>query len=220
MQIQYFLGLLVTLFLYGVQVQAFEAVLESVPNQYEIITVQNPEVEQLILGELEGDPEMFEIVSEEPFTLTFEIRAVPDMQAGANPQLNGIIIKQKEIRGVEEIARLNAVDSSWNIVSDKSTGLVYQAGGYYSEEVGPGTYRIEISSPDNVGKYMLLVGANTDENGYFASLSDIKMVYQFYGLPTLRMFSSPYVHYPLGIIILIGLIAGTWYWQRKKKRHA
>jgi hypothetical protein len=67
---------------------------------------------------------------------------------------------------------------------------------------------------------MLLVGANTDDNGYFASLSDIKMVYQFYGLSTIRMFSSPYVHYPLGIVVLLGLIGGTWYWQRMQKHHA
>lgn len=199
---------------------AFDAVLETVPTQYEVITIQNPETEQLILGELENSPEMFEIVSENPFTLSVEIRAVPDKEALSAPQFNGIIIKQKEIRGVKEIARLNAEDSDWLVVSDVVTGLKYQAGTYFNEQVDAGTYRIEISSPDNLGKYMLLVGTNTDENGYFASLSDIKMVYQFYSLSTIRMFSSPYVHYPLGIIVLISLIVGTWYWQRKQKPHA
>jgi hypothetical protein len=199
---------------------AFDAVSETVPTQYEVITIQNPETEQLILGELEDAPEMFEVVSENPFTLTFEIRAVPDRTAAITPQLSGIIIKQKEIRGVEEIARLNAGDSEWAVVTDKATGLKYQAGGYYSEQVEAGTYRIEISSPNNQGKYMLLVGTNTDDNGYFASLADIKSVYQFYGLSTIRMFSSPYVHYPLGIFVLLGLIGGTWYWQRNQKQHA
>jgi hypothetical protein len=199
---------------------AFDAVLQTVPTQYEVITIENPETEQLILGELQDAPEMYEVVSENPFTLTFEIRAVPDTDASLPPQLGGIIIKQKEIRGVEEIARLNATDSEWTVVTDKATGLKYQAGGYYSESVEPGTYRIEISSPNNQGKYMLLVGNNPDENGYFASLADIKMMYQFYELSTLRMFSSPYVHYPLGIIVLLGLIVGTWYWQRNQKHHA
>lgn len=201
-------------------VSAFDAVLETVPTQYEVITIQNPETEQLILGELDDAPEMFEIVSENPFILTFEIRAVPNTEGVVPPQLSGIIIKQKEVRGVEEIARLNAQDSDWTVVTDKTTGLKYQAGGYYSEQVEAGTYRIEISSPNNQGKYMLLVGVNTDDNGYFASLSDIKMVYQFYGLSTIRMFSSPYVHYPLGIIILLGLTGGTWYWQRNQKQYA
>jgi hypothetical protein len=200
--------------------QAFNAVLETVPVPYEVITIQNPETEQLLLGELEGDPEMFEIVSENPLTLTFEIRAVPESGASTEPQLSGIIVRQKDIRGIEEVARLNATDSTWNVVTDKSTGLAYQAGGYYNEAVEPGTYRIEISSPANFGKYMLLVGSNTDDKGYFASLPDIKMVYQFYGLSTIRMFSSPYIHYPLGIIVLLGLICGTWYWHRNQKHHA
>ncbi|MBY0538125.1 hypothetical protein K2P47_01860 [Patescibacteria group bacterium] len=199
---------------------AFDAVLETVPTQYEVITIQNPETEQLILGELQDFPEMFEIVSENPFILSMEIRGVPDNSLDTAPQLNGIIIKQKEVRGVEEIARLNAIDSTWALVTDKVTGLRYQAGTFFSEEVEAGTYRIEISSPNNQGKYMLLVGTNTDDNGYFASLADTKLVYQFYGLSTLRMFSSPYVHYPLGILVLIGLIGGTWYWQRNQKLHA
>lgn len=216
-----FIAVLAIVFLSSVPaVFAFDAVLETVPTQYEVITIQNPETEQLILGELQDAPEMFEIVSENPFTLSVEIRAVPERNSDAAPQLNGIIIKQKEVRGVEEIARLNAADSNWEIVTDKATGLKYQAGTYFNEQVDAGTYRIEISSPNNQGKYMLLVGTNTDDNGYGASLSDIKSVYQFYDLGTFRMFSSPYVHYPLGIIVLLGLLGGTWYWQRNQKHHA
>lgn len=199
---------------------AFDAVLETVPNQYEVVTIQNPETEQLILGELEDAPEMYEIVSETPFTLTAEIRAVPYPASTIVPQFSGIIIKQKEIRGVEEIARLKAEESNWTVVSDNATGLNYQAGPFYSEPLEAGTYRIEISNPNNSGRYMLLVGSKSDESGYFASLADIKLVYQFYGLSTVRMFSSPYVHYPVGIMILIGLIFGTWFWQRTQKSHA
>jgi hypothetical protein len=217
---RYSLVIVTALFLGAHTVSAFEAVLETVPTQYEVITIQNPETEQLILGELDDAPEMFEIVSETPFTLTAEIRAVPDNSSGAQPLFNGILIRQKEIRGVEEIARLNAVESTWTVVTDTATGLKYHAGPYFSEQVEAGTYRIEISSPNNQGKYMLLVGTNTDENGFMASLSDVKTVYQFYGLSTVRMFSSPYVHYPVGILLLIGLIAGTWYWQRTQKHHA
>lgn len=220
MKPRYYLALVLPL-VCGVSItSAFDSVLETVPTQYEVITIQNPETEQLILGELQDAPEMFEIVTENPFTLSMEIRGVPDNTANTPPQLNGIIIKQKEVRGVEEIARLNATDSSWNLITDKITGLKYYAGTYFNETVEAGTYRIEISSPNNQGKYMLLVGTNTDDNGYRASLVDIKAVYHFYGLSTVRMFSSPYVHYPLGIMVLIGLIGSTWYWQRTKKHYA
>ena len=218
---QRFAVIVVTMFLGGyTPAAAFDAVVETFPIQYEVVTIQNPETEQLILGELDDAPEMFEIVSETPFTLTAEIRAVPDQSLGTQPQLGGIIIRLKEIRGVEEIARLSADEANWSVVTDKATGLTYQAGGYYSEQVEAGTYRIEVSNPSNTGKYLLQIGSVKDDNSYVESLSDVAAVYAFYDLGTLRMFSSPYVHYPIGIILLLGLITGTWFWQRKTKNYA
>ena len=220
MKIQYCAVLIVVLFSLIPRTQAFVAVVETVPTQYEVITIQNPEIEQLILGELTDAPEMFEIVSEVPFTLTAEIRAVPNTSGANLPQLGGIIILQKEIRGVEEVARLNASDAAWTVVTDPESGLVYQAGPYFSEPVPAGTYRIEVSSPNNKGKYLLLIGNQKDENGYFASLSDIKRAYAFYDLSTIRMVSSPYVFYPLGIMMILSLIVGTWFFRRSHIHYA
>ncbi len=200
--------------------QAFEALEETVPTQYEVITIQNPEIEQLLLGELTDAPEMFEIVSEVPFTLTAEIRAIPNTSGATLPQLSGIIVRQKEIRGVEEVARLNASEVPWTVLTDPESGLVYQVGPYFSEQVEAGTYRLEVSNPNNQGKYLLLIGNQKDSNGYFASLADIKRVYAFYDLNSIRMVSSPYVFYPLGATILITTIIGTWYYRRKHTHHA
>ena len=199
---------------------AFQAFEESVPTQYEVITIQNAETEQLILGELTDAPEMFEIFSETPFTLTAEIRAIPNTSGATLPQLSGIIIRQKEIRGVEEVARLNASDALWTVVTDPDSGLVYQAGSYFSESVEAGTYRIEVSNPNNQGKYLLMIGNQKDELGYFASLANIKKVYAFYDLSSIRMISSPYVHYPLGILLIVCSLVGTWYYRRLKTNHA
>lgn len=199
---------------------AFTAVTENVPNQYEIVTIKNPEIEQQILGELEGDPEMFEIFSETPFILTTEIRAVPDKSSNTLPAFSGIIIRQKDVRGVEEVARLQGTDAAWTVMTDGATGLKYQAGPYFSEEMASGTYRIEISSPNNIGKYVLLVGSQSDDAGYSLSLASVRAVYQFYGFSSSRMFSSPYVHYPVGIVFILLLFAGTYMWQRSQKYHA
>ncbi len=219
MRVYHWVALLVCV-LFVPSVYAFEAIEETVPTQYEVITIQNPEIEQLLLGELTDAPEMFEIVSETPFTLTAEIRAVPNTSGTSLPQLGGIIIRQKEIRGVEEVARLNATDATWAVMTDPDSGLVYQAGPYFSEPVEAGTYRIEVSNPNNQGKYLLVIGNQKDANGYFASLSDIKLVYRFYGLSMFRMVSSPYVYYPLGFVLLVGIIFSIWYWRRSQKHHA
>lgn len=199
--------------------RAYQVTLESVSVPYEVATISgDPQMEQILLGELEGSPEMFEIVSETEFELTVEVRAVPTGTAG-RPDFSGLIIRQKEKRGVEEVARLKANDTTWDTVTDGTTGLRYQAGPFFSEKVPAGTYRIEVSTPENTGKYLLVIGNTPVRLGYFATLGQIATTYQFYGLSTVRMFSSPYVHYPVGILVLIGLIATTWYWQRKRNHH-
>lgn len=220
MQIQYFFGLVAALFFYGSLAQAFEATWHTVPTAYEVVSILNPETEQLILGELDGDPEMFEIFSETPFILTTEIRAVPNKTANTLPAFSGIIIKQKELRGVEEVSRLQSADADWSVMTDNATGLKYQAGPYFSEAMASGTYRIEISSLNNTGKYILLVGNQSDNNSYQTSLAAIRAVYRFYGFGSVRMFSSPYVHYPVGIALVVLLFTGTYSWQRNQKRYA
>ncbi len=200
-------------------VRAYQVTLEPMTVPYEVATVTgDPQVEQLLLGELDGSPEMFEIVSETDFELTVEVRAVPG-EPNVLPELSGLIIRQKEKRGVEEVARLKATDATWNTLTDGTTGLRYQAGAFFSEKMPAGTYRIEVSTPENVGKYLLVIGNTPVRLGYFATLGHIATTYEFYGLSKIRMFSSPYVHYPLGIVVLIGLITATWYWQRTRQQH-
>ena len=201
-------------------VEAYEVSLETVPVPYEVVTLSGGSAhEQTILGELADAPEMYEVTSDSEFTLTVEIRAVPG--ALATPQFSGIIVRQKEQLGVKEVARMKATDASWLSVIDGTTGLVYQSGPFFSERVPAGTYHIEVSTPDNSGKYILVVGNNDEKAGYWATLGAIGAVYDFYGISHLHMFRSPYVHYPLGIALLVLLIAATWYWQRHRtKRYA
>lgn len=199
-------------------VGAYTAVVEPVSLQYEVVTVgESPAVMRSILGELEGSPEMFEITSDVEFMLTVEIRAIAD--AGVVPELGGIIIRQKEPRGVEEVARLQSTDADWLPVVDKKTGLPYLAGPFWSESVPAGTYRIEVSTPENAGRYILVIGSEPDTNGYAENVRNVAETYRFYGVSTLRMFNSPYIHYPLGSVVLLILIGGTWWWQRKRTRH-
>ncbi len=198
---------------------AYTSVVEAVPVQYEVVHVtDDPMVERVILGELEGYPEMFEIRSDTDFTLTVELRSVS--QTLVSPEFGAIIIRQKEPRGVEEVARLRPTEADWVRVVDAKTGLPYLAGPLWSEPAASGTYRIEVSSPENSGKYALVIGSQSDANGYFENLRNVKETYSFHAVSQLRMFNSPYIHYPIGILVLLGLFFSTWWWQRKTKRHA
>jgi hypothetical protein len=111
---------------------------------------------------------------------------------------------------------MKASDATWAPVTDSPTGLVYQSGPFFSEKVKAGTYHIEVSTPNNTGKYILVIGNTPDTTGYFDTLRAIGVVYGFYGLDTLQMFHSPYIHYPVGIVVLLVLIVGTWYWNRRR----
>ena len=198
-------------------VRAYEVSVPDALLPYEVMVQEgSPEREHLILGTLNGDPVMYEITSDVQFTLTVEIKALPGGKA--QPQFSGIIVRQNEDLGVAEVARQRATETNWPPVRDKVTGLTYQAGPFWSESVPAGTYRIEVSTPTNQGAYMLQLGTVPERVGYRSTVRSIAMVYDFYEVSKLRMFNSPYIHYPVGIIVVLGLILATWYWQRRQPK--
>jgi len=196
---------------------AYNAVSQTLLVPYEILPV-NIEVagQQYFLGELDGFPEMYEIVFEATTTLSLAIRAVDD-SGSDSLKLSGLIIRDKTVRGVEEIARLRADDALWEEARDPVSALTYFAGSDFLEEVPPGTYRIEVSTPNNTGKYILVFGDSAISTPYGTTLGSVAATYDFYGVSKLGMIRSPLIFYPLGIIVLIGLIVGTWHLQRKRK---
>jgi hypothetical protein len=185
----------------------------KVPYEVFIVDAESP-VQQLFIGELNDFPEMFEIKSDVDFLLTVQIRTLPKIGQPL-PNLNGIIVRDKVTRGVEEVARLNSGNANWELLRDKISGLPYQAGTIFSEQVPAGTYRIEVSTPQNLGKYILVVGSKPQPVGYFSSLQSVNDMYLFYGTSRIFMIRSPLIYYPV-IIILLGGLAG-WWWKRKRK---
>ncbi len=195
--------------------QAFTVSQPDFAAEYDVVTISGePEQQQILLGELDNAPEMYEIKSDADFTLTAEIRAVPgDI---VQPQLSGIIVRQKEVLGVEEVARLKADDASWTPARDKTSGLVYLSGPFWSGKLKAGTYHIEVSTPNNAGKYMLVIGSKDDGMGYFDTLHAIGLLYDFYGYGSFHMLLSAYVYYPIGIVLVVGLIIATWFLSRRR----
>ncbi len=178
------------------------------------IDITKPEL-QLYVGELDGFPEMYEITVAKEMLLELGIRAV-DAGMADKRNLSGILIRDKAERGVEEVARLSKEDVAWSKVTDPNSGLEYFDGPLFARVVPPGTYRIEISTPANEGRYMLAVGDPEAGGGYFEKLAGVAALYDFYGHSKLAMIRSPLVHYPLGIIlVMIGLFL-TWRYQTRK----
>ena len=111
-------------------------------------------------------------------------------------------------------------EASWTEVSDKSTGDTYLAGGSFEGVLEPGTYLVEVSTGENLGKYVLQIhtGELTKDSkrSYFATLGDVAKIKVFFEKPVIAVFQSPSYYIPLLLLLLFSLFG----YRRYKKKHA
>jgi hypothetical protein len=194
---------------------AFSPVLTEITQPYEITTLsEDVSVAQEYLGELTGFPVMYEITSDEPFTLHARVQQ-QYRSAGKPIPFSLISIRQNDRGGgVTEVSRVNSSDDDWSRTKDSQLGMSLWSGSVLTAEVEPGTYRIEISTPENSGKYLIQFGADDSSKGYFTNLAGVWRTQQFFGLSSFNMLTSSYVYYPLGILFLLFLVQRVWkYWS-------
>jgi hypothetical protein len=179
-----------------------------------ILVTGDPYVEQEFLGILENFPVMYELTSDITFDLKIKLRQL----AEDNPfPLNLIVVRDDtENGGVIEMARLNQETDKWQTVSDSLLAMDFLESREVTLNVPPGTYRIEVSTPDNIGSYMMIIGEEPTRVGYFKTLANIRETHNNFGYTVLHMVLTPYVYYPLGILILLWAF---YYLRRYKKLH-
>jgi hypothetical protein len=179
---------------------------------HDITTIIDPEYAQGFFGTLSDFPHTYEIHAKDSFVLFAEIR-VPELEASKNT-VSGIVIKEQKKGRVEEITRFLAEDALWETQYDYLIGEKYREGAVFEKELGPGTYRIEVHTPDNREKYMLMVGKQDRKDvGYFELIGRIADVKEFYGTSVLWIIVSPYVYVPILIICIVAL-GYLWYRRR------
>ncbi len=180
---------------------------------YEVLPISNPSTEQFIVGELDGYPEMIEITSDTEFELRAGIMAV---ESDTVPQFGGIVVRVLEPRGVAEIARLQAASVPWEATVEPVSRLSFLAGPQYIGTVASGTYRVEVSTPENFGKYVLVIGTNKERSAYGETWSAVSTFYTFAGVSRVGMLFTPLVYYPLGIILVLSGFLYTIYRTRHR----
>lgn len=180
--------------------------------QNEITTISTPEISQAYYGELKNSPHMFEVVSTQALPLNVQI-LVPAIESGKT-NVSGLIIKVID-RGVEEISRMSSKDAEWEKMREHFVGDTYLEGPEFEEMLPPGTYRIEVSSPDNLGKYVLVVGKEEviSVGDYFHLVGDIVKIKKFFEKPFIAVLQSPLVSVPLFLVMIFG-----WFCYRKYKK--
>jgi hypothetical protein len=194
---------------------AYDPRVIETPSQNEVMPLEGPTVAQEIHGNLEGYPHMFEFATKEPMKLKVAV-AVPDI-ASARDNVSVIVLFVNRNGSVKEVARLRAREAAWGRYLEPWGGNAYRAGGSFEGDIEPGTYRIEVSTPDNIGKYALSVGT---ERRFFlfrypSLLGQTAEIKAFFGKSSVRMVESPLVYGPL-LIAIAG--AALYYYRRRTGR--
>jgi hypothetical protein len=171
----------------------------------DIVLIEDPGLSQAFYGDMAGFPHTFEIRAEDPFLLFVRI-LIPDISSSKD-NISGIVIKENPEGGrVEEVARLS-LKSAWPSEYELFGGDTYRMGPIFEGEVGSGVYRIEVSTPDNHEKYVLVVGKREEMTiGYFELLGRLADIKAFFGKSKFRVVESPYVYVPILAILLLGYI--------------
>jgi len=182
---------------------------------YEVIPIESDfSVAHWYIGTLTQFPIMYEFYLSEPTVILLSLR-VPDSVLVSTLRPTLLIVRDKDTKGVEEVARLVFDESSWTVATDELSRLPYAAAPPLSLDLPPGTYRVEVSAPNNEGKYMLVIGQTLSAPDWGQAIAAVRMLYDFYEISPWWMIRSPLVYYPTGIVMLVGLLFLTW-WHRRR----
>jgi hypothetical protein len=180
---------------------AYTVTSHEVVTPYEVLPLElEEEQRQIITGELNGYPEMVEFTTSEELPLSVSIFGLP---SSSTPDFGGIIVRVVEPRGVEEIARIKASDATWEIVREPISKLNFLVGPEYFGTVASGTYRVEVSTPENYGKYLIVIGDVDSDTGYGDTFKSVSALYEFAEVTKLGMIRTSLVYMPLGIVLVL-----------------
>ena len=161
------------------------------------IVIQNPEVSQAFYGELQGQPNYYQIKSDNQFK--FYLNLLVPASPGIPPDF---ISAQVLDSSGNVILTLDGTNSTWKSYFEEFGGDYYLKGPETRADLPAGTYYIKIFNTDNQGKYNIAIGEEEsfpiDET--MKALVTIPLLKeQFFGKPVTTLFFEF-----LGIIIAFG----------------
>lgn len=200
--------------------QADEVVVTEVEKPYDVVRIkEDVNMKQFWLGELANYPVMYEIIVTSTTSLQLALR-----QEAVSEEvlpLSLLVVRQDNRgRGVTEVTRFKPKAEEWLVISDDELGMDFLESTKILPEIGPGTYRIEVSTPTNQAKYLLIIGQQSSSNSYLEILANTRTTQRFFGYSAFSMLRSPFIHYPLGIIVLAVGMFFTWRYRHKIKHVA
>lgn len=212
-----FLFPMVLFFAVAIPLHAFNPILVEPEQPYEVSMIEgDPYITREYLGSLEDYPEMYELTTDVAIDISIKVR----QRASSKAVPYGLILVRQndDNGGVSEIGRLNQPLEEWTEVRHSPFGMRFLESQTFTMNIKPGTYRIEVSTPDNRGAYMLVLGDEPALAGFFGTIADAYRVQRHFGYLPFHIFFSSYVYYSLGSLLIIYGIYRTY--RYKKQTHA
>jgi len=180
---------------------AYTSVIAKPKDQSVVLPLGDASVSTEYFGRLDAYPHTFdfEVTNKQAFKASIE---VPDTTVQKNDI--SIIIVKAERRGVSEVGRTKISEQVWTPVYNSMYAESFKQGGVLEGELEPAWYKIEVSSPNNEGKYHLVWGTEKSGRGYFANVQALFEVKTFLGNSKWGALQSPLIYWPLGLLFLIG----------------
>ena len=181
--------------------------------------VQNPEVSQAFYGELTGEPAYFEINSDTAFSLYVGV-LVPDLP-DIKKDISSVVYKGD--KDGTELFTLDGINFKWIGFYEEFAGDNYFSGPEHKQEAEPGKYTIRVFSPENRGKYVLVVGEKEEfpVNEIVNTVVTLPQIKQdFFGKFFLSAFVNKIGLFIFGPVILIAgvIIVAIYLWKKFGKR--
>ena len=91
----------------------------------------------------------------------------------------------------------------------------FRSGGALEAQLEQGMYKLEVSSPDNVGKYKIEWGTTDLKRSYFENVRVLFEVKSFLDSSPFSAFLSPLLYIPLVLLILV--VFGVFIFAKREK---
>jgi hypothetical protein len=204
------LGLLLVLLLPGALVLAAPVTVNDAA-PFELIPIESSALPNEYVGTLAGYPHTYELIIEQDRDIALQLTVPAHLD-----DVYMALLVRRDARGggVEEISRVIVDPLTLPAGRNSELGINVRLAMLSNETLPAGQYRIEVSTPDNVGPYLLSVGGDV-AIGYGSALARTRTIQNEFGYSGVRMLGSNLLYYPLGIILLVVAIAGTWYLRRR-----
>lgn len=195
--------------LFALPVAAFSPTVSEPKIPYEEMIVDNSDTyqERILLGDLDQFPDMYEMVFDKGGDIKIQLKQRDTEELSP---FSLLMVRVNDDGSVGEVFRHQTPVEEWSYVNDMMLGFNLREDEVLTKSLEAGTYRLEVSTPTNEGAYMLILGDEPTKDSFFATLGGIFTTQQHFGFTWLRFLLSSYVHYPLGIIVVIAGILFTW----------